>query len=88
MRVPEHSSFQQSLVLALRARSLDHSFKLSVHWKYNIHQQLQAQHPSWEPNVLQGRELQEFRDKIMITDEEETKSRIPEDQRDLAYQIY
>jgi len=81
MRVPEHSSFQQSPVPALRARSLDHSLKLSVHLKYNIYQHLQAQHPSWEANVLQRRELQEFRDKIMITDSEETKSRIPEDQK-------
>jgi len=79
MRVPEHSSFQQSLVLALRARSLDHSLKLPIHWKYNIQQHLQAQHPSWEANVIQGRELQEFRDKIIITDQEETKSRILED---------
>jgi len=81
VHVPEHTSFQQSLVLALPARSLDHSLKISVHWEYNIHQHLRAQHPSWEANVLQGRELQEFRDKIMITDEEETKSRILEDQR-------
>ena len=52
-----------------------------MHWKYNIREHLQAQHPSWEANVLQGRELQEFRDKIAIANEEETKLGIPEDRQ-------
>ncbi|KAF8150236.1 hypothetical protein B0H34DRAFT_811419 [Crassisporium funariophilum] len=54
-----------------------------VHWKYNMHQHLQARHPSWEENVLDGRELQEFRDKIKITYEEETRLGIPDDRRGL-----
>jgi len=49
-----------------------------VHWKYNMHEHLQAQHPSWETSVLDGRELQEFRDKIKITHEEETALGIPD----------
>ncbi|KAF8055318.1 hypothetical protein FPV67DRAFT_1789064 [Lyophyllum atratum] len=52
-----------------------------VHWKYNMHQHLQARHPCWEENVSEGRELQEFRDKITITHEEECELGIPEHRR-------
>ena len=54
-----------------------------VHWKYNMHQHLQAQHPAWENNVLDGRELQEFQEKITISQEEETRLGIPDDRRGL-----
>ena len=44
-----------------------------------MHQHLRAQHPSWEKNVMDGHELQTFRDKMKITIEEEKKLDIPED---------
>jgi hypothetical protein len=54
-----------------------------VHWKYNMHQHLQVQHPSWETNVLDGRELQEFCNKIEITREEETALGVPDNRQGL-----
>jgi hypothetical protein len=50
-----------------------------VHWKYNMQRHLQERHPSWEHNVTQGKDLNDFRDRILITNEEETKLGIPED---------
>lgn len=58
-------------------------FCLEVHWKYNMHQHLLAQHPGWEASTVQGRELQDFRVKIAITDEEESKLGIPEPKQGL-----
>ena len=54
-----------------------------VHWKYNMHQHLQAQHPAWENNVLDGRELQEFREQITIYQDEGTRLGIPDNRRGL-----
>ncbi len=50
-----------------------------VHWKYIIRCHLQERHPSWERNLAQGNDLNDFRDKILITNEEEAKLGIPED---------
>jgi len=49
-----------------------------VHWKYNMHQHLQVQHPAWENDVLDRQELQEFHEKITICQEEETRLGIPD----------
>ena len=48
-----------------------------------MHQHLLAQHPGWGASTVQGRELQDFRDKIAITEEEESKLRIPEPKQGL-----
>ena len=54
-----------------------------VHWKYNMHQHLQARHFGWEERVSQGQELEEFRKQITITYEEEARLEIPESRRGL-----
>jgi len=51
---------------------------VQVHWKYNISHHLHEQHPSWE-QTLSLKDLEEFRSKISISSEEETKLGIPED---------
>jgi len=61
-------------------------FCSDIHWKYNIHRHLQERHPSWESNVTG--EVQEFREKIMITDEEENRLNIPEEKRGWSAIIY
>jgi len=42
----------------------------------------------WEASAIQGRELQDFRDKIAIPDEEESKLGMPEDQRGYTASTY
>ena len=54
-----------------------------AHWKYNMHQHLQVQHPHWENNVLGREALQVFRKKITTSEEEETRLGIPDDRRGL-----
>ena len=50
-----------------------------MHWDILNH--LRARHPSREENVLDGRELQEFREKMKITPDEETRLGIPDDRQ-------
>jgi hypothetical protein len=61
----------------------------NVHWKYNMHRHLQERHPSWERNVTTGAsELNEFREKITITSEEENRLKIPESKQGWSTVIY
>jgi hypothetical protein len=55
-----------------------------VHWKYNIRRHLQERHPTWERNVTQGKDLNDFRDRILITNEEEAKLGILEDHQGMS----
>jgi len=60
-----------------------------IHWKYNIHRHLQERHPSWERNLITGaKELQEFRDRITMTNEEESRLNIPEEKQGWSAVIY
>ena len=54
-----------------------------MHWKYNMHLHLQAQHFGWEGRVSQGQELKEFCKQITITYKEEERLEIPESRRSL-----
>jgi hypothetical protein len=54
-----------------------------------MHRHLQERHPSWESNVATGvSELNEFREKITITSEEENRLKIPESKQGWSTAIY
>ena len=57
-----------------------------------MHPNLQELHPSWEKSAVPGSVLMEFRNAITITNEEETKMRIPENYQgysgSIAQEVY
>ncbi|KAF8225601.1 hypothetical protein L208DRAFT_417949 [Tricholoma matsutake] len=58
----------------------------NIHWKYNMHRHLQERHPSWESNAAS--ELNEFHEKITITNKEENRLKIPESKQGWSTVIY
>jgi len=48
---------------------------------YNIHRHLQERHPCWDSNTAATKELKEFREKILVSNVEEGRLKIPEEKQ-------